>query len=95
MKVVMLAATNSTPKVRLFDTRKWGTLGKAVRLTGLVMRFVGKLKGKRVYPEGLSHDELTTAKLCLTRQEQGMVFGQELEALNSGKFVTGSPSFSN
>ena len=76
----------------MFEVSRWGTLGKAIRVVGWVLRFIHNVRGHT--SEGragdLSLKELGVAKLTLIRCVQQEEYGSEWVALKDGRLVPSS-----
>lgn len=83
------ACSNSTSDA-VIQVERYSSLTKAIRVVGLVLRFIRKLrsrcagKGERSPPE-LTYQELSEAKVCLIRMVQTEAFPEEYQALSVGK----------
>lgn len=70
------------------DLKRYGTLSKATRVVGWMMRFVHNVRRRHGRREGeLSSDELAAARDQLFRLEQTDSFAGEIRALREGKAV--------
>ncbi|XP_043210614.1 uncharacterized protein LOC122375344 isoform X4 [Amphibalanus amphitrite] len=96
------AAATSDCSQPVFEVTRFSSLTKAIRVVGLVLRFIGRLKESRSlrlsqgrHPASsyrspsLSYVELSEAKTCLIKVTQLQAFPDECRALNKGMFVDG------
>ena len=78
----------------VFDTARWSSLSKAVRVVAWVRRFCRNARSARqrcALPD-LSADEIVSARHVLLRETQRQSFAVELRALQQGKEVPRSSS---
>ena len=77
----------------VFEVKRFSSLTKAIRVVGLVLRFIRRLKERRplrqktLVPPSLSYVELSEAKVCLIRMTQFQAYPEESRALSKGKAV--------
>ena len=93
MFVTMTVSSVWMPCEQVLPVERWGRFDKAIRITGLVLRFISNVRDPQHLSTGeLSLEETATAKDMLFRHIQHVKFGAEIEALKQGKPVAKSSS---
>lgn len=93
---INLVSDSEAVPVRLFETERWGTLVKAIRVVAWVHRFVSNARssGNHRPFEEFTYEELFAAKMTLFKETQKQAFYAELKMLQQGKVVArGSPLY--
>ncbi len=81
----LVAAENSG---RFLNVERWGTLLKAMRVVGWVLRFIRNVRNQSCPVSGkLTFTELCQAKVVLIHSVQVEQYSREFEALNGGRSV--------
>ena len=92
--VAVSVATDSPPEP-VIEVKRFSSLTRAIRVVGLVMRFLRRLKAGRASRRkgsdspALSHAELSEAKVCLIKVVQFHAYPTECDALRKGKVLDG------
>ncbi|XP_043195478.1 uncharacterized protein LOC122366890 [Amphibalanus amphitrite] len=92
LAATVVAANSSSEPV--FEVERFSSLTKAIRVAALVLRFIKRLKERRVSGRSrdlpaLSFVELREAKMCLIKLTQLQAYPTELNALGRGKPLSG------
>lgn len=79
--VAMISIADTLQPLRYLETERWGTLSKALRVVGWVLRFIynGKTKKFDRVSKDLSCGELLEAKILLHCESQRVAFLSKLE----------------
>ena len=90
-QLVGVAVVTHSSSEPVIEVERFSSLIKAIRVVGLVLRFIRRLKARRASgrrssdPPALSYVELSEARVCLIKVVQFQVYSAECQALTKGK----------
>ena len=73
----------------MFEIERWGSLSKAMRVVGWVLRFLGNVQSSSENRSAgdLTFPELCKAKVTLLQDVQCREYPEEMESLHNGQTV--------